>query len=125
MEKSEALKNLRKSLKLQTDAEFNRLLDIQHRFDFVDEKEWDEAERLAEEQNQYWILEEMAELCLSIQVTGSMKDYYAKLLCVDSKGGLYICEENDAKTQRWIRFSDVHGSYYEIAIIEEMEKHLK
>jgi hypothetical protein len=125
MEKSEALKNLRKSLKLQTAAEFNRLLDIQHRFDFVDEKEWDEAERLAEEQNQYWILEEMAELCLSIQVTGSMKDYYAKLLCVDSKGGLYICEENDAKTQRWIRFSDVHGSYYEIAIIEEMEKHLK
>jgi hypothetical protein len=64
----------------------------------------------------------MAEQCLSIQVTGSMKDYYAKLLAVDSKGGLYITLENDITEQRWIRFSDVHGSYYEIAVLEEMTR---
>ena len=115
------LKEQRKQLKIDTAAEFSRLLNLQHRFDFVDEQEWDEAEQGED----YDRLEELSEDCATIQVTGSMKDYYAKLLCVDSKGGCYIAQEEDLFLQNWIQFSQVHGTYYEIEVLEEMTKKLK
>jgi hypothetical protein len=115
------LKEMRKALKLETATEFSRLLNNQHRFDFVDELEWD----IAEGNEDYDRLEELSDDCITIQVTGSMNDYYAKLLCVDSKGGLYIAQEDDLKIQNWVHFSRVHGSYYEIAILEEMTNKLK
>jgi len=117
----EKLKEQRKALKLATAAEFSRLLSKQHRFDFVDEKTWDDAEQ----EEDYELLEILSEDCATIQVTGSMKDYYAKLLCVDSKGGCYIAQEEDLYMQNWIPFNNVHGSYYEIEVLEEMTKKLK
>lgn len=117
------LKEQRKQLKIDTAEEFSRLLDLQHRFDFVDEQAWDKAEQDEDYSAMEALIEEND--CLSISVTGSMKDYYAKLLCVDSKGGCYIAQEDDLFSQNWIQFSQVNGSYYEIAVVEEMTKKLK
>ena len=118
--KSEELKELRKELKIKTANEFTRLLKKQHRFDFVNEIDWDEAD----EARDYEKLDELAEECATIQITGSQDDYYAKLLAV-GKDGLYIAWEVDLSIQTWVSFSKVHGSYYEIEVIEQMEKHLK
>lgn len=118
---SQELKNKRKELKLATAAEFRRLLNIQHRFDFVDEQEWDKADASGD----YDELDMLADSCTTIQVTGSQDDYYVKLLAIDSKGGLYIADEVDLGRQNWVPFSQVHGSYYEIETIELMESKLK
>jgi hypothetical protein len=118
---SDDLKDLRKDLKMATNKVFSHLLDKQHRFDFVDEKAWDDAES----DEDYDLLETLAEDCATIQITGSNDDYYVKLLAVDSKGGLYVVREDDLYSANWVQFHNVHGSYYEIEVIEQMETHLK
>lgn len=116
---TDSLKGIRKVLKLHINFVYDSLLDKQSDFTFVDDialnNAWGDIEKI----------EELVEECETICITGSSgHDYYAKLITVCKKNGIFVVLEEDVNSTRWVKFSDINSSYYEILVIEAMEKQL-
>ena len=116
------LREKQKALELDITKIYNMFLIKQPEYKFTDDIALDKAMTDDDIEG----IELQIEDCFGINPTNENGyDYYAKLVGVSKEGGIYIVEENDVKTARWIKFTDVYSMHDKISIVNAMEIEFK